>query len=302
MIALARHTPTLPAAASRCLRAVSVVCLLLAGSTALAAPIVAVSIKPLQHVVAAITQGVSEPLLVLDASQDPHNISLRPSERRALHDAALVLWIGPALELPLAELLQQVPGKVLTAQDLDGLVLLGAGKELDPHLWLNTDNARLIAATVAHELSALDNANSARYMDNLQDFDALLQNTNAQISTLLAASSKQAWAVDHHAFRYLEQQFGLSAALQLKDRNNNAPGLRTALAFTRAMKKQGLNCIVAEPDVNPQELRALLDNDRLVVERADILGVSIEVAADSYASLMLGVAQAIANCAGESHE
>jgi zinc transport system substrate-binding protein len=302
MIALARHTPTLPAAASRCLRAVSVFCLLLAGSTVLAAPIVAVSIKPLQHVVAAITQGVSEPLLVLDANQDPHNISLRPSERRALHDAALVLWIGPSLELPLAELLPQVPGKVLTVQDFDGLVLIGSGKALDPHLWLNTDNVRVIATTVARELGALDSANSARYMDNLKEFDALLQNTNGQISTVLAASSKQAWAVDHHAFRYLEQQFGLPAALQLIDSNNNAPGLRSARAFTSAMKKQGLNCIVTEPGVNPQELRAFLDNDHLVVERADILGVSIEVAADSYASLMLGVAQAIANCAGESHE
>lgn len=302
MRSLARPDPLLPVAASRWLRALSVVCLLLAGSAVLAAPIVAVSIKPLQHVVAAITQGVSEPLLVLDASQDPHNISLRPSERRALHDAALVLWIGPALELPLAELLQQVPGKVLTAQDLDGLVLIGAGNELDPHLWLNTGNARLIAATVAHELSALDNTNRARYMANLQDFEALLQNTDAGISTLLAASSTHAWAVDHHAFRYLEQQFGLPPALQLKDSNNKAPGLRTALAFNRAMKTQGLNCIVAEPEVNPQELRAFLDNADLVVESADILGISLEVAADSYASLMLGVAQAIANCAGDSHE
>ncbi|MEY3659664.1 MAG: hypothetical protein RLZZ169_489, partial [Pseudomonadota bacterium] len=56
------------------------------------APVLAASIKPLQLLAAAITDGVSEPQLVLGASEDPHHAALRPSQRRALQAADLVLW------------------------------------------------------------------------------------------------------------------------------------------------------------------------------------------------------------------
>src|SRR5690606_9203123 len=56
-----------------------------------AAPAVLASIKPLQLIAAAITDGVSTPQLVMDGGHDPHHITLRPSDRRKLQQADLVL-------------------------------------------------------------------------------------------------------------------------------------------------------------------------------------------------------------------
>src|SRR5687768_8381059 len=77
-------------------------CLLFFAATAVsAAPQVAASIKPLQLIAEAITDGVSTPELILSNSQDPHNAALRPSDRLTLAQADIVLWVGPMLELPL---------------------------------------------------------------------------------------------------------------------------------------------------------------------------------------------------------
>src|SRR6187551_3528168 len=72
-------------------------------TSASAAPQVATSIKPLQLIAAAITEGVSEPQLILGNNQDPHHASLRPSDRKVLAEAEVILWVGPILELPLVE-------------------------------------------------------------------------------------------------------------------------------------------------------------------------------------------------------
>lgn len=270
--------------------------------TVLAAPLVAVSIKPLQHLVAALTQGVSEPVLVLDGNQDPHNISLRPSERRALSDAALVMWIGPSLELPLADVMPQVRGKVVTVQNISGLTLLGANDQLDPHLWLNTNNASLIAQAVIHELSLLDPEHRERYEANLQQFLQALQLAHTQVLAQLTEHTITSWAVYHQAFAYFEADYALPAALRLKDSDNVEPGIRSAMAFKKELQEQQLDCIVTEPDVNPATVHALLDNNTLRIQAVDILGLALPVSHTSFTELLTTMATAITACAGTRHE
>jgi len=270
--------------------------------TVLAAPLVAVSIKPLQHLVAALTQGVSEPVLVLDGNQDPHNISLRPSERRALSDAALVMWIGPSLELPLADVMPQVRGKVLTIENISGLTLLGARDNIDPHLWLDASNASLIAQAVIQELIVLDPEHRQRYEANLQQFLQALLLAHAQILAQLAEHTITGWAVYHQAFAYFEADYALPTALRLKDSDNVEPGIRSALAFKNALQAQQLDCIVTEPDVNPATVHALLDNNTLRVQAVDILGLTLPVSHTSFTELLTTMATAITACAGTRHE
>jgi hypothetical protein len=75
---------------------------------ALAAPRVAASIPPVHSLVAGVMDGVGEPTLLVPPTASAHSFALRPSEARALAQADLVFWIGPAyetfLEKPLAAL------------------------------------------------------------------------------------------------------------------------------------------------------------------------------------------------------
>lgn len=252
---------------------------------------------------AALTDGVSVPQLVVRTGQDPHHISLRPSERRLLSEAGLLLWIGPSMELPLVDLVAQLDARVITAQELPTLTVLQSGADPDPHLWLDTGNAQVMAQAVTQQLVALDAANATRYQANLARFSQAMQALQAELQQGFSqAGGPPQWAVYHHAFRYLEHEFALPPALTLRESDNVEPGLRSVLAFRSALQAAQLDCLVVEPGLHQHDLEALLDDDALRTVEADVLGVNLPVGADSFAALVRGVAGAIQSCAGASHE
>ena len=59
---------------------------------------VVVSIKPIHSLVAGVMGETGTPFLLLRGAASPHTYQMRPSEARAMSDADLVVWIGPALE------------------------------------------------------------------------------------------------------------------------------------------------------------------------------------------------------------
>jgi zinc transport system substrate-binding protein len=270
--------------------------LLLFVHQAVAAPTVAVSIRPLQLIAAAITEGISEPGLVVAQGQDPHHLALRPSERRMLADAELVLWVGPMLEQPLAGVLGGLDVPVLAVQDMAGLELITIGDYPDPHVWLDTRNARVIGAALAQVLQQSDPANADRYAENLRTFHAALDQFDTAAMEQLNALAQQDWAVYHHAYRYLERQFGLRPPLTLADSENNAPGIRGILQLREQLQQKQLTCMLVEPGVNHDEIRTMLDLSQLRIVTADVIGLDTELARDGYLDLMQQMIAKLREC------
>ena len=78
-------------------------CLALMTSLALSTPALAdvpkvvTDIAPVHSLVASVMGDLGTPDLILPADGDPHHFQLRPSQMRALDEADLVFWVGPAL-------------------------------------------------------------------------------------------------------------------------------------------------------------------------------------------------------------
>lgn len=174
-------------------------------ATASAQTQVSTSIKPLQLIAAAITDGVSVPILILGAEQDPHHASLRPSQRRALAQADLLLWVGPAMESALSKVIVERDEAVITAIELESLqkqILLNA---VDPHLWLDTSNALLIAKTLTEKLIYMDVTNSHQYQANLAHFEMSINELNSTIKNKLAQQNHNGFAVYHTLFNIMRR-------------------------------------------------------------------------------------------------
>lgn len=263
---------------------------------AFAAPQVATSIKPLQLIAAAITDGVSTPAVVWGQGQDPHHVSLRPSERRLVSDADVVLWIGPMLERPLASLVDDLAARVVTVQQLSGLELITVEGQPDPHVWIDTRNARLIATTLANMLVELDAANAERYGSNLARFTSGLDTLAAEITQGFHGADARAWSVYHHALRYLEREFKLPAPVLLADSENNSPGIRTARQVRAELAQEGITCMLIEPGVNRDEIATMLDLPTLQLVEADIMGRG--AAAGDYISYLRTLTMTVRACVG----
>lgn len=59
---------------------------------------VVTSIRPLGLIAAALTDGITQPQVLLADGASPHHYALRPSDMRALTEAKVVFWVGPELE------------------------------------------------------------------------------------------------------------------------------------------------------------------------------------------------------------
>lgn len=68
------------------------------GTAAMAeVPDVVVDILPVHSLVSTVMEGVGAPRLLIDQGADPHHVTLKPSQAKALQDADLVVWIGPEM-------------------------------------------------------------------------------------------------------------------------------------------------------------------------------------------------------------
>ena len=279
-----------------------VLCCLCASTAPAATPAVVASIRPLQLLAAAITDGVSKPGLVMEPGADPHHLSLRPSERLRLQQADLVLWVGPILEQPLQKVIAQAGVPVITAQQASGVVVLHSGTVADPHLWLDTHNARAIATALVQALQKLDAGNAARYQANLGRFAAQLDALDTEIDQQLQPLQSQPWAVSHQAFGYFAVQHKLQAPFALTDSTNSAPGLQHVRQLQQQIASQQVQCLLTEPSENHQQLVTMLDGRPLNIVTADVLGSTIEPGVNAYAQLLRQVSGAVQHCMRGKHD
>jgi len=98
---------------------------------------VVASVKPVHSLVAGVMEGVGEPDLLVRGAGSPHTYSMRPSEASMLEGADVVFWVGPNMEMFLADALDTLAAgaTIVELGEADGLVRLAyrEGGSFDAH-------------------------------------------------------------------------------------------------------------------------------------------------------------------------
>ena len=98
---------------------------------------VVTSIKPIHSLVSAVMDGIGTPSLIIKGAGSPHNYALKPSQAKALQDADLVFWVGPAIETFLEKPIKEVASNagIITLSDAHGLIKIEfrEGGNFDSH-------------------------------------------------------------------------------------------------------------------------------------------------------------------------
>ncbi len=306
--------------------------LLLLGSTGLEAaapPAVVATIKPLHGLASAVMEGVGEPYLLLDGASSPHGYSLRPSEARRIDDADLVLWIGPSLERFLIEPLESLgeDATLLTAQDLPEVQLLAAREgglwdehahhepvnedahtseeeqhdhaepiNVDPHLWLDPQNALIIAEALAQTLSEQDPANAQQYQTNLKALSQSIVALDQQLSETFRAIKQRPYIVFHDAYHYIEARYGLSPVGSIVVSPDRRPGARRIAEMRDLIEARGAVCIFTEPQFSPALIDSLIEGSETASGTLDPLGATVIKGSLAYQQTLEGLADALTSC------
>ena len=281
---------------------------------------IVVTIKPLYSLVAQLTAGIEEPVLLMKTIQSPHHYNMRPSERRLLSDAKMIVWLGPNLESYLAKIIkQQDQAAVVTAIQAEDLVLLeerGRDKhdhhgddehsshkqrggfagtdKLDPHIWLSTRNAVAISRQVAEQLIALDPGNKSRYQANL---DRLVQRIEDLASSLATTfeDTDQPYIAYHDAFQYFEHENGLNHVGSISFDEETSSSLKHLREISDSIEQNDVRCLVYQPP-EPAIIGTLVDHTSANAVALDPLGLEAQDPAEAWFEIMQTMAADLHQC------
>lgn len=297
------------------------VLLLLAVPANAEAPRVVADIAPVHGLVSQVMQGVGEPELILLPGVSPHGYALRPSQARALQKAGLVVWIGPELtpwlEKPVTSLATKANTLALLSRETTQVLPFREGDEdddgdeeghdhghvdehdhdgIDPHAWLDPENAREWLGLIAEALAEIDPENAAHYQANALKAQAELQALTVTLQQTLSPVQAAPFVTYHDAYQYFENRFGLHNAgfVTLSDGAGASPARVSELRDH--LSELDVQCAFSEPGVDPGVLAGISASDGLNLSTLDPMGRDLHLGGGFYSNLLQNMAQNFVEC------
>lgn len=291
------------------------------------------TIKPLQALTQVVMQGVGTPQLLLEGMADPHHFSLAPSHLKQIKGADLVIWIGPTFEEFLVKALDprddKGATKTLALIATEGLQLLHRqssqdcllaractheetghrhdhGAEdveytaIDPHIWFDVPNVKVMVQEICDQLSALDLENAVTYAENTKAFLVKLTAYEAAQKNQAKALRGLNFIAFHDAFAYLEKALGVTnkAPMVLKGQEN--PSLKSYGDLKDVIRREKITCLVVDPAHQGAVEEKLAKELGMGLVKIDTLGASIPMSPDHYFLMMQGMIDTLKTCAKKS--
>ena len=257
------------------------------------------SIEPLALIGKAVIGEHGDVSSLVDARQSGHEYSMRPSDRIEIENAQLLILVDPSFEYYLSDVFedQTKQTQLITFSNLPNVKLeRETTGELDPHIWLNTDNALVLAEEIALVASALDPKSKNYFVENLEIFRAELAELNVEIAEELAPIESYNYAVYHNAYRYFEEQFGLRHSIVLLQIPDSQPNVQELLSVRKSVQELKPACLLTEFDSNPAIIETMLDGIEIEKPIVDTLGYWVNSASDGYLVLMRNLADQFSQC------
>lgn len=286
---------------------------------------VAVTVKPVHSLVAAVMEGIGSPALLVPAGDSPHTHAVRPSEARVIENADLVFWVGPMLETSYAKPLRALArGRIVTLTETPGLELLPvraagiaahgdrgeeagsyggkpAGIAIDPHIWLDPVNAKAIVSAIADALAAADSQNAGLYRANAAKTQARLDELDGQIKAEVGPVRDIPFLTYHDAYQYFEWRYRLADAGAIAISPEQQPGAGRLRALRKLILANGVVCVFTEPQFEPALARTLVAGTKARLGTLDPESrLELPPGPDFYFGLMRGLARDLRDCLAAS--
>jgi zinc transport system substrate-binding protein len=239
--------------------------------------------------------------------------ALRPSQARIIENAEVVFAVGEGLEAFLQTLMEGDAGtrivELAEAPGVERLKYRDADEHDDaqdhehggvnPHIWLDPDNAKAMAAHIASVLGTADPANADIYDSNAEALARDLEALESGIVAKLAPVKERPFLVFHDAYHYFEARFGLNGLGAIVLNPETPPGARRLQEIRHRIEEAGVVCVFSEPQFEVGYVTTVLDGTGARTASLDPLGVKVEPGANAYSRIMTELTDALAGCLAE---
>jgi zinc transport system substrate-binding protein len=310
--------------------------LLFSSFSAIAEIKVVTTIKPIHSLVSGVMDGVSNPTLIIEGSNSPHNFSLKPSHAKMLEEANIVFWIGEDLEIFMEKPLNSLAKNAvqISFMDLKSIEKLKFREMNDHDDNGHKDDDHDDHGHDDHHGHEDEDDDSSHDGHNHGEFDAHIWldpvNAKVMISEIahelseLDPSNKSnyeknaekmissfddlidrvstivpnnpSFIVFHDAYQYFENRFNIKSAGALTLNPEVLPGAKQIAEIQELIEHDNVKCIFSEPQYNPKIIEMLSADMKVSTSVLDPLGADINAGPKMYNNLILQIANSLKDC------
>ncbi len=235
---------------------------------------------PLYDIARSIAGEKAEVLLLLPPGTEPHNYEPRPDDIVRINRAGLFIYTNRYMEPWAEKLIQGTNSQGPTVVDASaGLTLVAAGGEshddehadvgevgkdhagrMDPHVWLDLENAVRMVDTILAGFVAKDSVNRPYFESNAAAYRLkLLALDHRYKVTLGNCRTRTLLHGGHYAFGYLARRYGLAYLAATGVTADSEPTPARLAELVKKIRSLGLKTIFAEELVSPRVADTIAD-------------------------------------------
>ncbi len=199
---------------------------------------------------------------LVPAGTEPHDWEPAATDVRAIQDADLFVYNGASMEHWVDDTLSSLGDKAPASVKASEGIALRVGEEpgeVDPHVWLNPENAKAELANIRDALSEVDPAHKDDYAKNYETYAAKMDQLDKDFRDRLSGVPNMTIVVAHEAFGYLCDAYGLTQAPIAGMDAEGEPDAQTTASIIDQVKSQNIKVIFSEDLVSPKVAQQIAD-------------------------------------------
>ncbi len=262
---------------------------------------VVVSIKPIHSIVTGLLKGITKPELLIKGQQTPYDFQLNERHNKQLHEASLVVWVGPELESSLLAKIEQLPKSVkvvelLSSPNLKILPSRHAPKLRDPFFWMDDRNIMILLDELTRLMISIDPDRAHIYAKNRRDMLVPLRRIDKEYEHGYRGMKAGLGVMYYDTLQYFEQAY----ALKTLDRVSGTLGDEISAINLFKVRKRIVDkeaaCLFIDKSMPSENLGLITNNQDVNIGQLDVLAKDFEPGEQLYLQMMQYNTDVIKQC------
>jgi zinc transport system substrate-binding protein len=256
-----------------------------------ASPFFVASINPVYQILLAITHDKNNSSLIINPAICEHDYQLKKSDITKILKADLIFYIDDDLERNFLKLMKKEKSYKISA--ISGIKILNRRDDItkiDPHLWLNPQNAVKIAEFMTKKICEIYPLNCQQYHQNLAKFKEKILKTEQLIRKKLAKIEDKDYIFYHDGYQYFEDYFNLRPQKMIFYNQDNL-SVKDLRQFNLLLKSNKVQCIFGDVHDTKNSAKRLAQNYKIKFSTLNLSGQN-----DNYNDLLMNLTDKITQC------
>lgn len=262
---------------------------------------VMVSVKPVHSIVAGLMKDIGQPGLLIKDGQTPYDFEINEADKQKLAESALVIWVGPELELSMQSTISQLPDKVEVIEllSIPGMKILPSRQNpdrRDPFFWMDDRNVMILLDDLTEILIRLDPDRSHIYARNRRQMLKPLRRIDKEYEYGYKGMKAGLAVMYFDTLRYFEQAYALKTLGSVSGSPRDAEQAASLLNVRSQISDHQAVCLFTDKSMNARNLGLLIQGQQINIGQLDALGKELKAGPGLYLELMQYNTDVIKQC------